>query len=426
MNDLEDHSVKINIFDITDTVIKKLNVIIICTIIFTVISFLYTRTTATSYSEKLFLSPNTFLLSQEYANFNIFANKIGLNEITSKQLFNQSYELLTYKQEIKNQIMLSGKINSKDFLIETEYEKEIIKFAKDRFDIGTDEFGNFFVEISGDINEREDLTKILLNAWASVENNVKNYHIERINSFIINYESNQQYKISDINDQILRLKEMKYKKVTTSIKNFENKIIQKKEYINKKLNIDRNYLNEQINISRLLKIENPRMTYLNPDDKTTVNIDLAGIQDPYFLRGYILLEKELKILEKKLLNVDLSTTVDMIDLDDSLLELEFYRNKLNDPTYKSEELVSLENEVKKINDNLLIDRFKNEYLKTALISAEKKFTTGKISDKTIFIKFNYQKRIIIIALLLSFFFSTTTILFIEYYFRYKNKIINFT
>jgi len=395
MNDHEDHSVKVNLFDITNILINKLNVIIICTTILTVISFLYARTTATSYSEKFFLSPNTFQQFQDYSNFNILANKIGLSEITSELLFNQSYELLADKQEIKNQIILSGKINSKDFLIETEYEYEIIKFAEDRFDVGTDEFGNFFVEINGDINEREDLTKILLNAWASAENNVKNYHVERINSFITNYESYQQHKILDINNQILRLKEMEYKNLTTAIRNFENKIVQKKDYIKKKYVIHRNYLNEQISFARLLKIENPKSTYFNPDDKATVNIDLAGIQDPYFLRGYIILEKELKILEEKLLNFDLSINVDVLDLDNSLVELEFYRNELNDPNYKSEELVSLENEVKKINDNLLIDRFNNEYLKTALILAEKKFTTGKIADKTIFIKFNYQKRIII-------------------------------
>lgn len=420
MNGSEDHSIKVNIFDITNILIKKLNLIIISTIILTAISFFYVRTIATLYTEKFFLIPATFLESYDYANFNKFAFKVGLSEINSEKLFNQGYELLAYKQEIKNQIMLNDKINSTDFLNKTEYEKEIIKFAKDRFKVGIDEFNEVFIEINGDINEREYLTKILFNAWDNIENRVKNHNIERINNFLINYEKEQQYEISDINNQILRLKEKEYKNLTTEIKKIENAIIQKKDSTYRKYTIDRNYLNEQIKIAKILEIKEPKLAYLN-EDKSTVKINLTSIQDPYFLRGYKLLEKELEILEKKLSNYDSIISVDMINLDDFHDELEFYRKNINDPNFKSEELISLEDKIKKITDNQAIDRFNNEYLKTSFFSVEKKFSIGKISDKSVFLKLDYKKRIVLITLILSFFFSMISILYIEYYFRYKNR-----
>lgn len=420
MNDSEDHSIKVNIFDITNILIKKLNLIIISTIILTLISFFYARTTATFYSERFFLVPSTFLESYDYENFNKFANKVGFIEINSEKLFNQGYKLLASQQEIKNQIMLSDKINSTDFLNEIEYEKEIIKFAKDRFEVGIDEFNKVFIEINGDTSEREYLTKILLNAWVNIENSVKNYNVERINNFIINYEKDQQYEISDINDKILRLKEKEYKNLTKEIKNIENTIIQKKDSTFRKYTIDRNNLNEQIKIAKILEIKEPKLAYLN-DDETIVKINITDIQDTYFLRGYKLLEKELEILEKKLSNRDLIMSVDMIDLDITLDKLKFYRKNINDPNFKSEDLISLENKIKKITDDQAIDRFNNAYLKTSFFSVEKKFNIGKISDNTVFLKFDYKKRIVLITLILSFFFSMTSILYIEYYFRYNNK-----
>ena len=377
MDKLEPAQFSINIFDITSIFLSKLKLITLI-LLFTLIAVvLYTRTIEVTFNEKIYLKPEVFTVELFYNNFNVLVedNELNFEKIDRYIIFENFINLLNTKSIIIEQLKSSNIISREEFYDQDSFSRELIRYANKNFKFITETNDNeiikYYIEINGPLNQRQNTKDIVYKSVNIAEDEIRKIYVSKFNNFISALEA------SNIN----------------LIEDYKSIIKRKKDSHRKQLEIKKAFLIEQRIIAELLEYPDQQF---NLNRTADVVVDLSSEKYPYYLKGYKLINKEIEFIDNKIKNIETMLFEDLIELESELLKIE------NDP---------------------VTNRLKSVFNSTPLIvnNTNRIFSAGRITGDTEFELIDNRRRIVISSLLFVFSMSSFIIIFVEFFNRYLRQ-----
>ena len=217
----------------------------------------------------------------------------NLNRIDQSYLMNLYLSFLQNKKFLEKQIKSSNLIREEDFKNQIEYNDEIAEISN-KIILDNE---NLIIRFK---TQKVDEWKSFLPKLNEALNKNVNYYIQKsVNETILNQKKIIEFEIEDLEDNIKLLIEDNKKKIA------------KKLY----------FLDEQAKIARTLNIKDGIAGY---DQRNIQMIDVENIKlftgSPYYMRGYISIEKEIELIKKR--KNDKTLIYGIIELEKEKIQLE--------------------------------------------------------------------------------------------------------
>lgn len=265
----------ITLSDLSNSIFDSIKYIFISSIIIFFMTLYLAISEKDSWVAKLEISEINEMQYFAYNDFFPFKEIFPIDQKYLKKLFfDEVQDLKEVREVIKNLNLLS----KEDFKDDIDYTKAVRgkskNFASMYIDsLSENEKNTSFIQFQS--STYDELEKVMKNILVETNLSVQRFLVNKFQSTLQNYKINNVYKIEDINSQIENIK-LNY---------------------NMEIKADLAFLKEQANIAKAIGIrDNMLQNELMITHGLPEEIELA---QPYYLRGYIAIEKEIALKEKR-------------------------------------------------------------------------------------------------------------------------------
>ena len=266
----------------------------------------------TIFENNLYSPYNSLLAPQAQSDNEKILTQQRLNNIDKGYLLNLFLEELQTKALIQEAIKNYQLINRKKFNDEVEYFEEVEKYALSLdllrpVNVDGSKRGetrlNWIIEF--EINDKDKYEKVLSYVESEINKNVKKYLIESFNTTLSNLKLLDQFKVEDL--------ELKIKNVKND---YDIETINQLAFLREQALIAR-----KMNIASNIDIINSTLEVQEFTNSSSVIYNSIESTNPYYLRGFDIIEKEIELIETR-------TNKDKDAFTKNLLELEKQKRDL--------------------------------------------------------------------------------------------------